>query len=385
MTTASAGNRKGKAIAAILLAGGILTLIFFAVRFVHFRMKYAVTDAVFVRTDSLASLGFGQVAGKVISIAKNEGDPVAAGEIIGKIDDTSYRLAAKRIEAEKNSAAASLAAQNLALKRFKTELDLDIRISISKVKELEKKKAATDAEAASVQAVIDQLVRDKKRYDALYESRAVSKNKSEEIITRLVAKKAEKTAVEKKAAAVAVSIQTARLKVMLANAKKTRIAEIEKNIISISEKIHGLEAALKNAQKSISDCTLKSTITGRIARRYVAIGDVVSPANPAYAVMDPKDIYVVALLEENKLNGVLSGNAVTIHIDAYPGRTYKGVVDHVLPASAATFALAPRDISAGEFTKVAQRIPVRIKFTDGDISLLRVGLSGKVEILRKGT
>lgn len=385
MTHASAGNRKGKAIAIILLAGGILTLLFFTVRFVHFRMKYAVTDAAFVRTDSLADLGFEGVAGKVILVAKNEGDPVSAGEIIGKIDDTSYRLAAKRIEAEKKSAAASLAAQNLLLKRLKTELDLDVRIAISRVAELEKKKAAIDAEAASVQAVIEQLGRDRKRYDALYKSRAVSKNKSEEIKTKLVAKQAEKTAVEKNAAAVEVSIQTARLKVMLANAKKTRIAEIGKKIESISEKIHGLDAALKNAEKNISDCTLKSTISGRIAKRYVAVGDIVSPANPAYAVIDPKDIYVVALLEENKLNGVFSGNPVTIHIDAYPGRTYKGVVVHVLPASAATFALAPRDISAGEFTKVAQRIPVRIRITDGDIALLRVGLSGTVDILRKGT
>ncbi|MFH1990803.1 MAG: HlyD family secretion protein [Pseudomonadota bacterium] len=102
-------------------------------------------------------------------------------------------------------------------------------------------------------------------------------------------------------------------------------------------------------------------------------------------MLDPKSLYFVALLEENKLKGVTPGNAVTIRVDAYPNQKYKGVVSQVLPASAATFALAPRDISAGEFTKVAQRIPVRIDITDGDISVLQVGLSGEVEIRRKGS
>ena len=104
-----------------------------------------------------------------------------------------------------------------------------------------------------------------------------------------------------------------------------------------------------------------------------------------YAVLDPQNIYIIALLEENKLDGVTPGDPVVIRIDAYPDQKYKGIVSQVLPASAATFALAPRDISAGEFTKVAQRIPVRINITEGDISLLQVGLSGEVEIRRSGS
>ena len=74
---------------------------------------------------------------------------------------------------------------------------------------------------------------------------------------------------------------------------------------------------------------------------------------------------------------------MTLTLDAYPDKEFTGVVREVMPASAATFALVPRDISAGEFTKVAQRIPVRIEITGGDRSLLRVGLGGEVEIKRQ--
>ena len=102
-----------------------------------------------------------------------------------------------------------------------------------------------------------------------------------------------------------------------------------------------------------------------------------------YSLVDPGDIHVVALLEEQKLAGVVPAAPVQITIDAYPGEAYEGVVESILPTSAATFALAPRDISAGEFTKVAQRIPVRIRITAGDTARLRVGMGGEVEIRRQ--
>ena len=101
------------------------------------------------------------------------------------------------------------------------------------------------------------------------------------------------------------------------------------------------------------------------------------------ALVNPNDLYIIALLEENKLSGVEPGSHAVIHIDAYSDQEWQGEVEQVLPASAATFALAPRDISAGEFTKVAQRIPVRIHITDGSLDKLHVGLGGEVEIKRQ--
>ena len=112
-------------------------------------------------------------------------------------------------------------------------------------------------------------------------------------------------------------------------------------------------------------------------------GGNIAPGRPVLALVNPKDLYIVALLEENKLEGVEPGSKVLIHIDAYTDQQWQGEVEQVLPASEATFALAPRDISAGEFTKVAQRISVRIRITSGPLEKLRVGLGGDVEIRRQ--
>ena len=385
MSPSANAGKKGKKIAAGLLILGALVIVVMAVRFVHYRMRYAVTDAVFVRTDSLATLGFDRVSGRVLKVEKKEGDPVSAGEVIAAIDDTPYRLEAQRLTSEIQAARENQARQELLLARLQKETDLNVKIAHSRVGQLGRQKDALGAKAASIQAAIDQLKRDSQRFEVLYKARAVAKQKAEDVGTRLAAKVAEKRAVVENAAAVAASIDSAKLGVQLAEAGRTQVDEVRKGIRALAEKIKGLTAALENAQSNITACVLKSPITGRIAKQYVSAGDIVSPLSAVYAVLNPKDLYVVALLSENKLTGVVPGDPVFIQIDAYPNQKYKGIVTQVLPASAATFALAPRDISAGEFTKVAQRIPVRIRITEGDTQLLQVGLSGEVQIRRKKT
>ena len=384
MSQFSNSTKKRKTVAVVFLVFGVVVLVVLLVWFVHFRMRYAVSDAVFVRTDSLATLGFDRVSGRVLKMEKREGDLVQQDEIIARIDAEPYRLEAKRLEAEILATHKKQEEQKLLLERLRKEIELNIKIAAARVVQLKKQKEAMDAKAASIQALIDQLERDRQRFATLFREKVVAKQKSEDISTQLSVKDAEKKAVVEDAMAIEASINSARLDVRLAEAKRTRINEVRESIQSLSETIKGLSAALEIAQRNITACALRSVINGRIAKQYVSAGDIVSPTSAVYAVLDPKRLYFVALLEENKLKGVTPGDPVNIRVDAYPNKKYKGVVRQVLPASAATFALAPRDISAGEFTKVAQRIPVRIDIIEGDISVLQVGLSGEVEIRREG-
>ena len=112
-------------------------------------------------------------------------------------------------------------------------------------------------------------------------------------------------------------------------------------------------------------------------------GEVVRPGQFVYAIYDPGDIYVLVFLEETKLGGVEEGAKVRIKIDAYPREEFWGVVESIGRSTASKFALIPRDVTAGEFTKVAQRIPVKVKVVKGRTELLRVGVSGEVEIEKK--
>jgi len=384
MSQSSNAGQKGKTVAVVLLTAGVVVLVVLLVWYIHFRLRYAVSDAVFIKTDSLATLGFDRVSGRILKMEKKEGDPVQKDEIIARIDDVPYRLEAKRLESEILATHKKQEEQKLLLARLQKETALNIKIAAARVDQLKKQKKAMNAKAASIQALIDQLARDRKRFETLYKAKVVAKQKAEDISTQLSVQGAEKKAVIENATAIEASINSARLDVLLAEAKQTQIEEVRQSIQALSESIKGLSAALDNEKRNIAACSLRSSIDGRVAKQYVSPGDIVSPTSAIYAVLDPKSLYVVALLEENKLKGVIPGDTVNITVDAYPNQKYKGVVRQVLPASAATFALAPRDISAGEFTKVAQRIPIRIDITQGDISVLQVGLSGEVEIRREG-
>ncbi len=373
----------GKTVAAVIMVIGLLVLLFLAVRFVRHRMAYAVTDAVFVRTDSLVTIGFDRVNGRLAVMNKKEGDAVRRGEVLAAIDPAVYRLHVKRLTAELAEARQDKEGLGILLDRLRQEIKLNEAIAAGRIEELSRQRASLLAQAEAIQAETEQLARDRQRLETLYKVKAVSRTRAETIDTELVSKQKMEKSVEEQARAVEASMATAGNRVKLARTGRLRIPETEKKIQALADKIKGLAATLATAQNDLGNCELKSPINGRVAKRFLTVGSIVSPKKAVLSLLDPRDVYIVALLEEGKLHGVERGAAVSISIDAYPDRKFRGRVEDILPATAATFALAPRDISAGEFTKVAQRIPVRISITSGDISLLRVGLGGEVEIKRQ--
>jgi len=376
------GITNGRRVGAAVLIIGIVISLGLAFRFIKHRMEYAVTDAVFVRTDNLITLGFDNVGGRLSVLTKAEGDPVEKGESIAIIDSENYRLAAERAAGELNATRREIENREIFLERLKKEVVLKEDVAYQKVTGLKSEVAALQASVRALDPVIRPLERDHRRFSALYDANAVAKRRAEEIETELAVKREEREGKINSVEAVKARLRAAEKELLLAKTKRMQIRETEKSIDALNEKMKALEARLEKAKRDLDQCVLKSPVRGRVAKKYVSAGDVVSPGIPVYALVDPADIYVLVLLEENKLRGVKEGCHAIISIDAYPGEVFEGTVSRVLPASAATFALIPSDISAGEFTKVAQRVPVKIRITKGDTSLLRIGLGGEVEIKR---
>ncbi len=373
----------GRTKIAVFLIIGVIVLVFLAVRFIRHRMNYAVTDAVFVSTDSLISVGFNRVSGRLEKMFKQEGDLIRKGEVLAIVDDSIYRLKRDRLAAQLAEAEGARKNKTIFLERLKKEVALNQSIAQGQVQELSRQTAALQAKAASIEALVQQAKRDQERFASLFKLDVISNQQLEKATTNLATKTKEKKALDEQAAAFKDSMDIARDKVRLAEAAKLRILETEGEIQTLTDKVKGLSAALHSAEEDVAECKLKSPINGRVAKRFFAEGSIIPPQKQVFSLINPKDIYISALLEENKLEGVKAKAPVTISIDAFPGQDFSGQVERILPASAATFALAPRDISAGEFTKVAQRIPIRITITKGDVSLLRVGLGGSVEIKRQ--
>ena len=142
------------------------------------------------------------------------------------------------------------------------------------------------------------------------------------------------------------------------------------------------EGAVETAQLQLGYTTILSPANGIVARRRVESGELVQPGQTLMTVVPTEDVWVTANLKETQTENVTPGDSATFTVDAYPGHTFRGAVESVSPATGARFALLPPDNATGNFTKVVQRIPVRIAVLGDSTGRypLRPGLSADVTI-----
>ncbi len=376
-------NRKHKRIALLILLAALVLVIVYGGLMIKHRIDYAVTDAVFVDTDRIINLGLKKVGGRLVVMDKVEGEEIRQGELLAAIDSRDYELKVTGI-GEKIKALTHRREQ-LELSRRKTARQVELKIGMARdqVTGTRRSIAALRDQIAALKANVVQLERDLERYRNLYSEGVLPRRKFEVLETRLEARKKELQANGKKLAGLRSQLAANEKEVLIAVSEKISIREIDKSIAAVRAELKALQSRLKEAELDLSYCRLTSPIDGRIAKKYHSRGDVVGSGTPLYALVDPQDIHILVLLGEKKLNGVKPGCRARITIDAYPDLDYEGEVESIMPTSAAKFALVPRDISAGEFTKVVQRIPVKVKITKGDIALLRPGMGGEIEIERQ--
>lgn len=373
---------RNKKIGVIILVILILGFSVFAFKWIYYRTTHAVSDAVFVEANTFTDVAYKRDSGRIIALYKKEGDYVIKGEPLAKIDDEPYKANLYSLEFKIKSLEAQRDMYRIQRDRILNDLNLSVLSSEYTKQQASKTAQSINDEVKALDAKISLLEKDKNRYKDLYEKGVIPKHAYEEIDTSLENLLNQKRSLENKALAMKASEKRANISKLIAKNNLKQVKEISQQIKALDNQIKSLKAKEKDLQDMLTETELRSPITGYIVKKFVSIGDVVRAGQPVYAVYDPNSVYILDLLDENKLHGVHVGNKVDIHIDALPNEHYEGVVSEILRASAAKFALIPRDITAGEFTKVAQRIPVKIKITKGNIKLLRVGFSGEVAIKR---
>ncbi len=143
------------------------------------------------------------------------------------------------------------------------------------------------------------------------------------------------------------------------------------------------DAAVHDAERELSYCTITSPTDGRVGNKNVEVGNRLPVGQAIYAVVQP-DLWVIANFKETQLTRMGAGQPVELTVDAIGGKTFTGKVDSVSPATGAQFALLPPDNATGNFTKVVQRVPVKIVFDADSIrgfeDRVRPGLSVVVNV-----
>jgi membrane fusion protein (multidrug efflux system) len=167
-------------------------------------------------------------------------------------------------------------------------------------------------------------------------------------------------------------------------------ASTQERLDAAEAQFHSLENKLKSAQAQVNQAKVELSYTrltapadGTVGRRSFEVGMLAGAGQPLMGFVASNERWVTANLKETDMSLVSQGQKASVRVDALGGREFDGEVESVSPATGATFTLLPPDNATGNFTKVVQRVPVRIKLlklTDADVDRLQSGLSAEVEI-----
>lgn len=151
----------------------------------------------------------------------------------------------------------------------------------------------------------------------------------------------------------------------------------------VKAKFEAISAQVAQAELNLENTHIKAPSNGFVAKKSVEVGQLASPGVPLIGFVSSEERWITANFKETDIANIKVGAKVHIEIDALSGRSYEGEVAAISAATGATFTLLPPDNATGNFTKVVQRVPVKIQFaklSDSDIDLLRAGLSATVKV-----
>jgi membrane fusion protein (multidrug efflux system) len=249
----------------------------------------------------------------------------------------------------------------------------------------------------AAQASLVLAEKDHKRYASLYKKEAATQQKSQEATRTYRAARAEVKAAEARlgralaarnkvgaarqaAQSAGHQAQKSEQALALTRTRPLNIKEAERQVEVSRQKVAEVRRALAVARTRLRYTRIVAPFPGVVVKLYRHLGDHVPTGTPILSLYNPELTYVTANLEETKLEGVAPGNWVDLKIDAFR-KPFRGRVVWINKATGAQFALVPRNVSSGEFTKVVQRVPVRILVEkDERWPHLRAGLSVTVAI-----
>jgi len=359
----------------ILLIGSIVAL----VKYIIFTNKYISSDAVFVKSDTLTNLSF-KLSGKIEKIYVNEGDNVRKGELLAKLDTKELLTKQKELKANINALKNKLEATKIQKEKLLNEINTNLQLLDVKKEKLQKNIESMAFYIDSMKYKLKKLKDDYEKFKRLYKNNKISKEKFENVKVAFFSLKDTIKSQEKKFQALLLDQNRLELQKKLIVNNKKEIIRLEKLINSQTNHLNALQEKLALINQKIKDSFLYAPFDGKVAKKFVNNDEVVPAGKMVLSVVNLKNLYVLDLLEETKLKDIKVGCKVKIHIDALD-KDFDGVISKILPASAATFALVPRDISSGEFTKLAQRFYVKIRFNKVPKDV-KVGMSGEVEIYK---
>jgi membrane fusion protein (multidrug efflux system) len=332
----------------IIFAFGILAGSFYGIRWLHYYFTHASTDDASVEGD-LISLS-STVSGKIRRFPIREGEQVEKGQLIAQLREEDYQAQVDVASGAVQSINASLneAMADVLLVKEKTEKD---------VQRAEAVLFASQARLKEAQANMQLATLDFKRVSKLYKTKTVSASEMDKVQAAYTLAQAGLEKAEEE-------INENRAKLNVARANTGEVTLKQRRVESLKGKLKEATAELEAARLKLAHTTVTSPSDGVVAKKISHIGEVIKAGQPVAIIVDLNNIWVEANLEETQVEHVRLGQSVDLKVDAYPNTRFTGKVINIGAATASEFALIPENRSAGNFTKVTQRIPVKIEVID---------------------
>jgi len=325
-----------------------------------------VTDDAYVRGD-LTPLST-KVAGIVRDVKVSDFQQVHKADLIAELQDEDYRAQVAQASAAVEAAKAAIENN----RRQRQLQDSRIERALAGIDQARAQIAAAEAGKAAARADVVRTQEERSRQEALLETHSATQQKVEQAIAdqqRLAAQFASREADLEQAKTLLRSNELA------AEAERRTKTVLESQELQLVADLHAKQAALTVAQVNLGYTKIEAPGDGTVGERQVRPGQLVSPGTQIISFVS-KIKWVQANYRETQLTNMKIGDSAEIRIDEYPGQILHGKVLEIAPASGSQFALLPPDNATGNFTKVVQRIPVKIALDDSSIATtLRPGLS----------
>jgi len=294
-----------------------------------------------------------KVGGYVNTVTVSENDSVKAGQLLVQLDDDDYRVRLQQAQADLAAAEATGGGGG-----FSGQAQ-------SQVQSAAGQRAALDAQIGAARANANKADLDLARARELADKQIISKQQLDAAQATSAVAHANLLAAERQAAAAGGTVNTAEAGVRVANARTM-----------------AARANAANAQLQLDYTRITAPASGEVSRKQVEVGQLVAPGQPLLSIVADTGVWVTANFKETQLAKIRPGQPVEFEIDAYGGCVGEGKVASVSGATGAKFALLPPDNATGNFTKVVQRVPVRIAVTKpcAGNHPLRPGLSAVVHV-----
>lgn len=358
-----------------------------------------------------------RINGTITQVLVNDNQPVQQGQLLVKLDPRDYKVQVQQAEAALQAAQrqANAAQANISLSSQTTtgktaqaqgnvksalagistaqaavkEAQAGIPVAEASVKQAQAGIPAAEAQVAQTQATVQQTQADYNRYQQLYTEGAISRQQLD------AAKANYDVAVGKKDAAVQ-GVQQAKAQLAAAQQgvaqAQSKLAQAQEGVTNAEAQLAAsqgslqqataggqqtvanksqyeaavsaiaqAQASLKNAELQLSYTNIVAPTAGKVGNKQAQVGQRVQVGTPLMSIVD-NDYWVTANFKETQLEHMKPGEEVEIKLDSFPHHTFKGVVNSIAPGSGAEFALLPPDNATGNFTKIVQRVPVKIVF-----------------------